>query len=66
MRFISHCVKSWGTDRGLHFYKETDKIYKNALFFRTLSIFVFSCMAKQAFIGGEIVPVVAIKFSGLV
>ena len=66
MRFISHCIKSWGTVWGLHFYKETDKIYKNSLFFRIFSIFVFRCMAKQAFIGGEIVPVVAIKFSGLV
>ena len=35
-------------------------------FFRFFSIFVFRCMAKQAFIGGEIVPVVAIKSSGLV
>ena len=33
MRFISHRVKSrGGTVWGLHFYKETDKIYKNILF----------------------------------
>ena len=32
MRFMSHCIKSWGTVQGLHFYKETDKIYKNAFF----------------------------------
>ena len=65
MKFVSHCVKSWGTDRGLYFYKETDKIYKTH-FFRIFSIFVFRCMIKQSFIGGKIAPVIAIDFSGLV
>ena len=36
---MSHCVKSWGTDRGLHFYKETDKIYKKLTLFRIFSTF---------------------------
>ena len=30
-----------GTDRGLHFYKETDKIYKNALFLEYLAYLYF-------------------------
>ena len=38
---MSHCVKSWGTDRGLHFYKETDKIYKNALFLEFIAYLYF-------------------------
>ena len=41
MRFISHCVKSWGTVWGLHFYKETDKIYKNSLFLEFLAYLYF-------------------------
>ena len=41
MRFISHCIKSWGTDMGLHFYKETDKIYKNAIFLDFLAYLCF-------------------------
>ena len=55
-----------GTDRGLLFCKETNKIYKNALFFRIFSIFAFRCMVKLPLIGTEIAPVIAIKFSGLV
>ena len=47
MKFESNCIKSWGTVWGLHFYKKTDKIYKNALFFTIFSIFVFRCMVKQ-------------------
>ena len=35
-------------------------------FFRIFSIFVFRCMVKQPWIGSEIEPVIAIKFSGLV
>ena len=35
-----------GTDRGLLFCKETNKICKNALFFRNFSIFAFRCMVK--------------------
>ena len=54
-----------GTDWGLHFYKETDKIYKTH-FFRIFSIFVFRCMVKQPLIGGENSLCIAIKFSGLV
>ena len=68
--FYKHYVKGQksvrGTVWGLHFYKETDKIYKNALFFRIFSIFVFRCMVKQLLIEGKITPVIAIKFSGLV
>ena len=37
MMFVPHCVKSWGDKKGLHFYKETDKIYKNALFLEFLA-----------------------------
>ena len=55
-----------GTDWGLHFYKETHKIYKNATFLRIFSIFAFRCMVKWPLIGTEIAPVIAIKFSGLV
>ena len=45
-----------GTDRELHFYKETNKICKNALFFRIFSIFAFRCMIKLPLIGAEIAP----------
>ena len=38
---MSHCVKSWGTVWGLHFYKETNKIYKNALFLEFLAYLYF-------------------------
>ena len=55
-----------GTDWGLHFYKETHKICKNATFLRIFSIFAFRCMVKWPLIGTEIAPVIAIKFSGLV
>ena len=55
-----------GTNWGLHFCKETDKICKNALFFRIFSIFAFRCMVKLPLIGAEIAPAIAIKFSGLV
>ena len=55
-----------GTDRGLHFCKETNKICKNALFFRFLSLFAFRCMVKWPLIGVEIAPAIAMKFSGLV
>ena len=55
-----------GTDRGLHFCKETNKICKNALFFRIFSIFAFRCMVKLPLIGAEIAPAIVIKFSGLV
>ena len=41
MRFVSHCVKSWGTDRGLHFYKETHKICKNAIILEFLAYLYF-------------------------
>ena len=41
MRFISHCIKSWRTVWGLHFYKETDKIYKNSLFLEFLAYLYF-------------------------
>ena len=41
MKFMSHCVKSWGTVWGLHFYKETYKIYKNALFLEFLAYLYF-------------------------
>ena len=55
-----------GTERGLHFYKETHKICKNAIFFRFFNIFAFRCMVKWSLIGTEISPVIAVKFSGLV
>ena len=55
-----------GTDWGLHFCKETNKICKNALFFRFFSIFAFRCMIKWPLIGAKIASVIAIKFSGLV
>ena len=55
-----------GTDRGLHFYKETNKICKNQLFFRIFSIFAFRCMVKLPLTGAEIAPAIAMKFRGLV
>ena len=55
-----------GADMGLHFCKETHKFCKNALFFRIFSIFAFCCMVKWPLIGAEIIPAIAIKFSGLV
>ena len=55
-----------GTDRGLHFCKETHKICKNATFLRIFSIFAFRCMVKLPLIGAEIAPAIVIKFSGLV
>ena len=66
MRFVSHCIKSWGAVWGLHLCKETHKICKNALFFRIFSIFAFRCMVKWPLIGTEIAPAIAVKFSGLV
>ena len=55
-----------GTDKGLHFCKETHKICKNALYFRIFSVFAFRCMVKWPLIGAEIAPAIVIKFSGLV
>lgn len=54
-----------GTSWGLYFYKETNKICKNALF-RNFSISTFRYMVKLPLIGTEIAPPIAIKFSGLV
>ena len=44
------------------------KLIKSAKahFFRFFSIFAFRCMVKWPLIGGEIAPVIAVKFSGLV
>ena len=41
MMLMLHCVKTWGTVWELHFYKETDKIYKNALFLEFLAYLYF-------------------------
>ena len=57
------CIR--GTDRGLHFCKETHKICKTH-FFRIFCIFAFRCMVKWPLIGAEIAPAIAIKYSGLV
>ena len=59
-------VRSGGDRRGPAFCKETNKICKNALFFRIFSIFAFRCMVKLSLIGTEIAPMIAVKFSGLV
>ena len=53
-----------GTNWGLYFYNETNKICKRT--FRNFSIFIFRYMVKLPLIGTEIAPPIAIKFSGLV
>ena len=39
--FIEGQTAFWGTERGLHFYKETHKISKNALFSEFLAYLHF-------------------------
>ena len=57
---------SFGGQTGDCFFAKKPIKSAKTHFFRIFSIFAFRCMVKQAFIGGKIVPVVAIKFSGLV
>ena len=66
MRFISHCVKSWGNKKGTVFLQRNWQNLQKSTFFRIFSIFVFRCMANQPLTRGEIAPAIAIKSSGLV